>query len=493
MKNQFLTFFLRSMMLFLIASTPFALRAMEEGSYQEKNSKSSQGDKLFPIKEFQSPTKATAFSTNDNKCEFDPFLISLEKAKEGDSIRSMQFRFTSSPLNNTLKRKAEQGVDVEIIIDGKDENTKKKAKILQKSGAKILVFEDPKITLHEKTTLWTITQPNGTKEVRTRSGSQNATTQATKGGNLEIIAYDPDPEIYNSALEQFKKIEKHSIELGSSTKENPSSPLKTMGNSELQLTPEKKLRITSLQNDINKTNNVRFKNADKELWVNFYTIDYKNMPELIKAASRGVLRQLNVDSTSLNSPCVSRDLFRCAALGANVFIFNPNQTKKFADKFALINHVKAYVRENQDGSILTAIGTQNLTASNNADINSEVLYPDDREMAQKVKQIIVEIGNESKDITSLNNYKEIAPLADLDARITFLSQGIKRDEANKKFDAKKYTANIKKCNEDMDKLEKSVFFKQPKNKDAYSGYYYQVRTNISYLSGKLNYKHTKLD
>lgn len=460
---------------------------MEEGSSQEQNSQRSQGDKLFKM---QSPIKPTLFRSDQNGCEMDLLLNSLEKTKKGDSINAALFRFTHSPMKNVLKRKAQEGVDVTVNVSGKDEKTVKKAKQLKESGARVLIFVD-KSDLHEKTIAWNYTDQDGEKQFRTRIGSQNATYQATNGGNLETVIYDNDPELYESTINDLNKIAQHSKELNSNKLPNPTSSLKTIGNAALIKTPQKKTKISSFKFDLNKSLNERIKNADDELYINMYTIDRKNTPELIQAATRGALTQLNTDFTSITNPVVMRDLIRCAALGTKVCVYNPNQSQKFIN-YPLINHSKIMARKNKDGSVLSVISTQNMTTSNNADINSQIFYPDDKELAQQIKESIIKFGNKSVAIEKICD-EPVWQLAQLDARLTFLSQKIKRDQANKKFDAQKYTANIKNCNEVMDTLEKSVFFKQPKNKDAYNGYYYQVRINISHLSGKLNYKHTKLD
>ncbi len=494
MKINFLHSFFFS--LFIIASSSMMLKAMEEGSSQEQNSqgKASQGDKLFNLT-LASPTKSTLFRSDQNGCEMPLLLNSLDKTKKGDSINAALFRLTHSPLANKLKRKALEGVNVTVNVSGKDEKTVKKAKTLKDSGARVLIFDDEKIDLHEKTIAWNYTDANGEKQYRTRIGSQNFTYQAINGGNLETVIYDQDPELHASTITDLNKIAKHSKELSKQKVISPTSPLKTIGNNALVATPQKKTKISSFKFDLNKTLNERIKKADDELYINMFTIDPKNTAELVQAASRGALTQLNVDFTSLNNASVNRDLLKCAALGTKVYVFNHDHSQKFAEKYPLINHAKIMTRKNKDGSVLSMISTQNMTTSNNADINSQIFYPDDKQLAEQLKSAIIEFGDKSVPIENLCDKNEWQ-LAQLDARLTFLSKAIKREQNNNNNNncsKQKHQGNIQNCFKLMNELTNSPFYKKQSNKDAFGNYYYNVRTQLYHLAKQLDYKDAKLD
>lgn len=352
---------------------------------------------LQPRTLFDSPQKAITLlhSSQSRDCGVDVVKNSLNKLKNGDSIIFHQFRLRKIDEINLLRKKAKEGVDVQIIIGPDDKPSIDNARNCTKDGISAYVYNYDKKTangpfakiFHCKTAIWKFLK-DGKEQYRTWSGSRNSTNQAAE--NNEVMVYDKSPETFNQALGAHNWIKKFCFQLTANGEIPPVVKGKLPVGDRIIATPQKNLRITSLTDNICGTITKRIQNANNELSAVLYTIDNKEAQDaFLDRAKDGKLKVFIIDGQATKKNDTNIFLAKLAQHGVNVRVFNPDGSQKF-HSYPLINHAKLILRTQQNGKTLLATGSANLTDHNNNDINHFSFYDCDEQLKKETEALIAD-------------------------------------------------------------------------------------------------------
>lgn len=343
-------------------------------------------------------------------------LALIDKMQPGkDSLFGNQFFLRDQTLRTLLKNKANEGVKIEIIVDGGDvtsiENAKELAPfayVFNRTGtipnndAKILKnnkWVQAPISLHDKTYGWSI----GTERF-VWSGSKNDGNKSEE--NFELMALDKNPAIYEDALKEHMTLLKLSTPVHQENAK-PVSPWaeNTSGVPPFPKTPEIPRRFSSFEHGLAQSLSLRIANGDQKLLMSLYSLDHDSVIDQIKAAAKkGILKEVIANHDLIDKVKSQQVLLSIAKMGTAVYIFNHDKSQQFFN-YPLDNHAKFIFREQQDGSTLIEIGSANPTKKNNRDINHSTYYPNNKKMNSELLAIFDQIKKESILIQEIPEYK----------------------------------------------------------------------------------------
>ncbi|MCL4361270.1 phospholipase D-like domain-containing protein [Candidatus Dependentiae bacterium] len=344
------------------------------------------------------PKKVKALLSEELKIV--PSLINLiNKLKEGDQLEINSFVLTNKNLIDALIEAKQRGVELRVIVD--KQSYKIDHKLLQKlaeNGIPVYIFRGD-ITNHLKTVIWSYRNDQGEILYRVAQGSTNLTHLAEY--NWEHTTIIPsDKEIYDI----FKNLNDHlvknsdllygqkSIFPGKRKVESQEEEVLKKQKITLESTPKKVTAIGSLTHDLSDSIKKFIERSDAGTSISISTYTYNDFDftkTLINALKRGVKIKLIIDGATLHNrnariqSYINSQLLDLTKEGAEIFVFNPNQTELLFKKYPIKAHRKVITIDRPDKKIVIE-GSGNFTYLEA--INAFVIHPGNLEIFNTFKR-----------------------------------------------------------------------------------------------------------